>query len=126
MSLSHCRHDALSMDKLLEDEKERNKYESWNKLEKMDKMIKITEFASVWCEKNNCSTECNVNELISYLQICLEKNKLKNKKDIIYDKCTMSIKSIPSLHYTNNAFFLHTDNKRISTLKSLTPKRILI
>ena len=126
MSLSHCRYDALSMDKLLENEKEHNKTESWNKLEKIDKINKLNIYANMWCEKNEYNTDLLYNDLIIFLHVCLDKNKLKNKKDIIYDKSTMKIKSIPSLHYANGVFSLITDIKRISTLKSLTPKRSII
>jgi hypothetical protein len=157
------RHDASSMDRLLENEKERNKTESWNKLEKKDKVQKFIAFAEIWREKGGHSVDRREN-LVRFLCECLEKNKLKNKKDIVYDKETMQIKSIPSLLFEDNGdhgsdsgvgvgddvgcsvesgrekekgkekekekekengtFSLITDVKRISTLKSLTPKRI--
>jgi hypothetical protein len=110
------------MDFLLENEKIKNKTESWNKLEKSEKIIKIHHFAHEWSTKYNNGTE---DALRIFLLNCLEKNKLKNKKDIIYNKETMEIKSVPSLIYETekNTFKLLTDTKRISTLKCLTPKR---
>lgn len=123
MTSFHSRQDALSMDKLLEDEKQRNKADTWSKLRKDDKLLKLDIFANIWCEENS---NIMVNDLILFLHICLDKNKLKNKKDIIYDRITMEIKKIPSLHYTDGVFSLITDVKRISTLKSLTPKRIAL
>lgn len=114
------RYDADSMDLLLEKEKNKNKTESWNKLEKSEKINKLHSFANYWSTKNNQSTKII---LSLFLLECLEKNKLKNKKDIVYDKESMQIKNIPSLSFENEKFKLITDIKRVSTLKSLTPKR---
>ena len=58
---------------------------------------------------------------------CLEKMKLQKTKDVVYDKETKEITSIPALHFNINShhFTLKImDTKRVSTLKSLTPKRI--
>ena len=119
------RHNATSMDLLLENEKERNKTESWNKLEKADRVYKLRVFADTWVsEKATVSISAEVrDQLFCFLYECLDKNKLKNKKDIVYDKESMTVKSIPSLAYLDSAFTLITDSKRISTLKSLTPRR---
>jgi len=57
---------------------------------------------------------------------CLEKNKLQKTKDVNYDKEKREIVSIPSLFFNvaNRNFTLKIlDAKRVSTLKSLTPKR---
>jgi hypothetical protein len=56
----------------------------------------------------------------------LEKNKLQKTKEVNYDKEKREIISIPSLFFntTSRSYTLKiVDNKRISTLKSLTPKR---
>ncbi len=58
---------------------------------------------------------------------CLEKNKLKKTKDVVYNKEKGQITSIPALHFNSNShsFTLRIiDTKRVSTLKSLTPKRV--
>jgi hypothetical protein len=58
---------------------------------------------------------------------CLEKNKLNKTKDVLYDKEKNDIVSIPALHFNviSRSFTLKiTDTKRVSTLKSLTPKRV--
>ena len=46
-------------------------------------------------------------------------------KDVIYDKDNGTIKDIPALHYVkaNKHFTLKNIDKRISTLKSLAPKK---
>ena len=117
------RHNATSMDLLLENEKERNKTESWNKLEKADRVEKLRVFADNWTE-TDADADTKI-RLFHFLRECLDKNKLKNKKDIVYDKESMTIKSIPSLVYADHAFTLVADSKRMSTLKSLTPRRKL-
>ena len=56
----------------------------------------------------------------------MEKNKLQKTKDVYYDKELREIMSIPSLYFNqlNRNFTLKImDAKRVSTLKSLTPKR---
>jgi hypothetical protein len=58
---------------------------------------------------------------------CLEKNKLQKTKDVTYDKERREIIAIPALHFNqiNRNFTLKImDAKRVSTLKSLTPKRV--
>jgi hypothetical protein len=57
----------------------------------------------------------------------LEGTKLQKAKDVTYDKSTHEIISIPALHFnqlSRNFTLKITDSKRVSTLKSLTPKRI--
>ena len=51
--------------------------------------------------------------------------KLQRVKDVVYDKTNGSIKEIPALAYTktNKHFTLKNIDKRISTLKSLAPKK---
>jgi hypothetical protein len=50
---------------------------------------------------------------------------LQRVKDVIYDKTTGQIKEIPALSYTktNKHFTLKNLEKRVSTLKSLAPKK---
>jgi hypothetical protein len=58
----------------------------------------------------------------------LEKNKLQKTKDVVYDKDKGIIQSIPALFFNiqQRSFTLkNTDVKRVSTLKSLTPKRLI-
>ena len=57
----------------------------------------------------------------------MEKNKLQKTKDVQYNKDTREITAIPSLFLSplNRNFTLkNMDSKRVSTLKSLTPKRV--
>ena len=54
------------------------------------------------------------------------KKKLSRVKDVIYDKVNGVVKEIPALAYTkaNKHFTLKNIDKRISTLKSLAPKKL--
>jgi hypothetical protein len=70
-----------------------------------------------------------IKTLKSFFVEALEKGKLQKTKDLHYDKEKREIVSIPALFFDNNNrnFTLKIiDAKRVSTLKSLTPKRATI
>ena len=111
---------------ILETEKQNNKLETWNKLDKTGKIVKLHAFAEKYGKTNNFPTK-DIRILKTFFVECLEKSKLQKAKDVVYNKETGEITSIPSLHFntTNQKFTLKImDSKRVSTLKSLTPKRI--
>ena len=114
-----------NIDMILEKEKQTNKNDSWNKLDKTDKMQKLNIFAEKYGSDNNLSPQ-ELLQLKSFFNDCLDKSKLNKTKDVIYDKDTKEIVSIPALHFNtiNKNYTLRMDTKRVSTLKSLTPKRI--
>uniref|UniRef100_A0A6C0I3F7 Uncharacterized protein n=1 Tax=viral metagenome TaxID=1070528 RepID=A0A6C0I3F7_9ZZZZ len=116
-----------ALDKLLEDEKTHNKSEPWNKLDKTVKIQKLNKFAETYGKDNALPTK-DVKALKTFFLQSLEQNKLQKTKDVIYDKETKDITSIPSLIFNqlNRNFTLkNMDPKRVSTLKSLTPKRVV-
>ena len=114
-----------NIDMILEKEKQTNKNDSWNKLDKTDKMQKLHFFAEKYGNANHLSSQ-DLLQLKSFFNDCLDKSKLNKTKDVIYDKETKEIVSIPALHFNtiNRNYTLRMDTKRVSTLKSLTPKRI--
>lgn len=119
-------HNALNIDSILENEKQLNKIDTWNKLDKTKKMEKLLIFADKYGKEQNYQIK-EIKSLGIFFNECLEKNKLQKKKDLIYNKDTYEITSIPSLSFnsTNHNFTLKVlDSKRVSTLKSLTPKRV--
>ena len=63
--------------------------------------------------------------LAAFLKDCLDRKKLQRVKDVIYDKTEGVIKEIPALSYTKSSkhFTLKNLEKRVSTLKSLAPKK---
>jgi hypothetical protein len=115
-----------AVDMILESEKQNNKMDTWNKLDKTGKIIKLHAFAEKYGRTHNLPTK-DIKILKTFFIECLEKAKLQKAKDVVYNKETGEIISIPSLHFntTNQKFTLKImDAKRVSTLKCLTPKRI--
>jgi len=115
-----------TIDSLLEKEKQHNKTETWNKLDKTVKIQKMHIFAEKYGKENNLPVK-DIKSLKSFFIDCLEKNKLQKTKEVNYDKEKREILSIPSLFFnttSRNYTLKIVDIKRISTLKSLTPKRV--
>lgn len=111
-----------NIDDILENEKNANKSDPWNKLDKSAKIGKLKEFATRHGKTEN-HTDQEINSLYQFLVGALEQKKLMRAKDVIYDKATGSITSIPCLiyHAGFKKFTLKRCEKRQSTLKSLAP-----
>ena len=115
------------LDSLLETEKQQNKSDTWNKLDKTVKIQKLHSFAEKYGKDNTLPVK-DIKTLKHFFSEALNKNKLQKTKDVVYDKEKGVIQSIPALFFNvgNRAFTLkNLDVKRVSTLKSLTPKRIV-
>jgi hypothetical protein len=116
--------DLSNLDKFLEDEKNTNENEPWSKLNKTIKTKKMIDYVEIYKKQNNLNQEeCDL--LITFLKDCLDRKKLVRVKDVIYDKENGNIKEIPALCFikTTKHFTLKNIDKRISTLKSLAPKK---
>jgi hypothetical protein len=113
-----------NLEKFLEDEKNNNKSEPWCKLDKTAKIKKLSDFVDKYKNEHNLDDE-ETNLLVSFLKDAIDRKKLQRVKDVIYDKVSGTIKEIPSLIYTksNKHFTLKNIDKRVSTIKSLTPKK---
>jgi hypothetical protein len=113
-----------NLDKFLESEKNSNINDSWSNLDKTVKIKKLTIFAEGYKTENSLSTE-EYDELIKFLKEALDHKKIQRVKDVVYDKITGLIKSIPALAHnkSTNRYTLKNTDKRISTLKSLPPKK---
>ena len=119
--------NIFNLDIFLENEKTNNISEPWCKLNKPLKMLKIQDYVNVYKTTNNLSDE-DAELLNLFLKDCIERKKLQRVKDVIYDKETGIIKDIPALCYIKlkKHFTLkNMDAKRVSTLKSLAPKKTL-
>jgi len=116
--------DLFNLDKFLENEKINNNNEPWCKLNKTIKTKKLQEYVEVYKEQNNLNDEESTN-LFLFLKDCVDRKKLHRVKDVIYDKENGIIKEIPALYYvkSNKHFTLKNIDKRVSTLKSLAPKK---
>lgn len=116
--------DLTNLDKFLENEKNNNSFEPWSKLDKTAKIKKLTFFAENYKNENNLTDE-EYDSLISFFRDCLDRKKLQRVKDVNYNKETGEIKDIPALHYNKpiNHFTLKNMDKRVSTVRGLTPKK---
>lgn len=117
--------DISNLEKFLEDNKTKNQNEPWSKLDKTIKTKKLITFAESYSkEKSYDETETTL--LIAFLKDSLDKKRLQRIKDVEYDKITGEIKDIPALHFNKATrhFTLKNLDKRMSTLKSLPPKKV--
>jgi hypothetical protein len=116
--------DLANLDKFLENEKITNSNEPWSKLDKTAKLKKLILFAGNYKITNNL-TDTEYDILITFFRDCLDKKKLQRVKDVNYNKETGEIKDIPALYFSkpSNHFTLKNLDKRVSTLKGLTPKK---
>ena len=116
--------DLSNLDKFLENEKNNNVNEPWCKLNKTIKTKKIQEYVEVYKQQNNLNDE-ESGILFLFLKDCIDRKKLQRVKDVLYDKENGNIKEIPALCHvkSNKHFTLKNIDKRVSTLKSLAPKK---
>jgi hypothetical protein len=78
--------------------------------------------------KDNGLPVKEIKNLKQFFVNCLEKGKLLKTKDVTYNKEDRELIAIPALHFNTDKhhFTLRIlDTKRVSTLKSLTPKRVV-
>ena len=113
-----------NLEHFLAGEKKNSSNEVWTKLDKTTKLLKFGEFTNDYCTEHNHG-EHDKNELFVFLHTNLDRKRLLKEKEVIYDKDTGKIKSIPSLMYNSSTkkFTLKRCDKRPSTLKSLAPKK---
>jgi hypothetical protein len=116
--------NLTSLDKFLENEKNTNANEPWSKLDKTAKLKKLILYADNYKTENELSQE-EYNKMVTFFKECLDKKKLQRVKDVVYDKDNGSIKEIPALHFNkpNTHFTLKNIDKRVSTIRSLAPKK---
>lgn len=128
--------DSTNDDKLnklheiLDKETQLNKKDAWNKLDKTVKLQKLYEFADRYVVSEEIAgtqsaSARNPVNLKLFLSESLNKGKFQKAKDVVYNKESGNITSIPSLVFNNlnKAYTLKImDPKRVSTLKSLAPK----
>jgi hypothetical protein len=112
------------IDEMLETEKKNMNSEPWNKLDKRLKIQKLHAYAEKYGKENALPAK-EVKALKTFFSSCLTKDKLAKVKDVDYDKETGVISNISSLAFniTTHTFTLRNIEKKVSTLKSLTPKK---
>lgn len=114
-----------ALEDLLETEKQNNKLEAWNKLDKTSRVQKLHAFAEKYGKDHGLPVR-EIKNLKVFFTQSLDKGKLNRAKDVVYDRESREVRSVPSLHFNSEskAFTLkNLDDKRVSTLKCLTPSR---
>jgi len=114
------------LDQLLEKEKQHSSTKTWNKLDNTQKLQKLHAYAEKYGKEHKLPMK-DVKTLKSFLSQHLHENKLQKTKEVIYNKDTREIISVPILHFseeTQRFYLKDLDGKQPSTLKSLTPKRV--
>jgi hypothetical protein len=113
------------IDEMLETEKKSMNSEPWNKLDKRLKIQKLHAYAEKYGKENSLPVK-EVKGLKAFFSTCLTKDKLAKVKDVDYNKATGIINNIGGLAFnlTTRAFTIRNLEKKVSTLKSLTPKKI--
>jgi len=117
--------NVSDIDQILEREKTHNKTEVWSKLDKTLKIQKLYTYADKYGFTHEYSAK-DIKALKVFFVSALDKGKLQKIKDVVYNKEKQEIQNIPALHFdtnTHNFTLKNIDVKRVSTLKSLTPKR---
>jgi len=104
----------------LEDESSANKKETWSKLDKTQKVMRLNEYTNILKDKYNLNDN-EYENIKKYLIRCLDRKCLMKSKEVIYDKEKNIITSIPFLIFNeeNRNFILRKDDKHVSTIKSL-------
>ena len=113
-----------NIDHLLEQEKNDNKNDSWNKLNQTTKTVKLHIYAETYGHKKGYNS-AQIKKLKIYFSHCLQEKKLSKTKEVQYDKIKQEVIEVYGLQFnsSNNNFTIRSDTKRINTIKSLTPKR---
>ena len=96
----------------------------WTKLSKTEKIVKLEEYAANYVTKNKLSPVLEFT-LIRFLKEKLDQRRLATAKEVVYDQEKSILMDIPLLIYNSetNAFALKRSEKRVSTIKNLTPKK---
>jgi len=110
-----------NVDSYLDNDMEQTKNKPWSKLDKTIKIKKMEEFVESTLKEKNNLNESEVKTLKQYLADCFDNKKLQSMKDLVYDKPSGKIKTIPILVFNsvNRTFTLKRNEKRVSTIKSL-------
>ena len=124
---------ASHVERYLDNERMHKTNELWGKLDKTVKLSKLNAFAEKYVKENNLPDN-EIGPLVSFLTTCIDHKKIVKTKDVVYNKTTGVIVSIPILMHVQQQtinmtsssssgpvkFTLRRCEKRPSTLKSLS------
>lgn len=113
------------IDSYLNKELAANKLQTWNKLDKTQKIFKLNSYVEdVLKKKYNLKQEDIINAK-RFMSSSLDRKILNKIKDVIYDKDKKSITNIPNLIFLEETrtFVIRKCDKHVCTSKALVPPR---
>lgn len=117
--------ETIDIEAIMDREQQKNKNDVWSKIDKPLKLQKLHAFSEKYGKEHNYSMK-DIKSLKTFFINALERGKLQKTKDVQYDKETKEIVGVPGLVFdstTHNFTLKNLDSKRVSTLKSLTPRK---
>ena len=108
------------VDQILETESSSRTGQPWSRLNQTSRVSKLKAFAGVYAEKNGHGAD-EKRALVDTLLSGLERRRLGGAREVVYNKETGAVESIPSLVFQQQTkrFTLKRSDRRVSTLKSL-------
>jgi len=92
---------ASHVEKYLDNERMHKTNELWGKLDKTVKISKLNTFAEKYIKEHNLP-ETEIGPLVSFLTTCIDHKKIVKTKDVVYNKTTGVIVSIPILMHVHH------------------------
>ena len=113
--------NEINIDDFLLKEKNTNKNTTWSKLGKIHKVKKLNNYVDTELKEQYNLNSAELTEVKGYLKVRLERKKLSNSKEIIYDKDKQNILDIPGLTFNTQTrkFTLKNNDKKPSSIKNL-------
>ncbi len=116
--------NSNKINNFLENDSIAKKKESWNKLDKSEKLNKLFEYSKEYKITNSLDNSY-IEKLNNFFIRCLDRKLLLKSKEVIYNIEINKITNIPNLllNKDNNNFYLKKDDKHVSTIKNLPPEK---
>jgi len=117
----HDKHNNTSkITKFLEVECNENKQETWSKLDRTQRIMRLNAYADTLQKRDDLS-DTNLENLKKYFIKCLDRKSLIKSKEVTYSKDKNVIENIPHLIFNEElkSYILRKDDKHVSTIKSL-------
>ena len=106
--------DSISnVEKYLDHERSRKTTDLWGKLDKTVKLSKLNAFAQKYIHDNGLP-ESELTQLVTFLTTCIDHKKIVKTKDVVYDKVTGMIISIPILTHVTSGSITSSSSSSLS------------
>lgn len=113
--------NEINIDDFLLNEQKINKNSTWAKLNKMHKVNKLNYFVNEKLSETYQLNDFEIQEVKDYLKQRLERKKLTNNKEVLYDKDKQLITELPGFNFNKQTrkFTLKNIDKKANSLKNL-------